>query len=220
MVKIIDLDNIGVNEATDRDVLDNFTGEIFSNFNCVKVGKITKFDATKKTCEVQIMIRRDYGTSIQSWPLLIDCPVFTLNGGGAVVQMPIAAGDTCLVLFNDANIDNWFAAGVESDPMTLRKHDLSDGIALVGIESLASNLPAYAVDRARINYSGAEIGIKNTGKVYIKNASTNLLTAMLSLITVLEAFAVDPASHIANAATIAALEVVKSTLSELMDSGS
>jgi hypothetical protein len=47
--------------------------------------------------------------------------------------MPIQSGDTCLVLFCDRDLDNWFESGQITTLNSNRVHDLSDGVALVGI---------------------------------------------------------------------------------------
>ena len=70
---------------------------------------------------------------VADYPLLLDCPVVVLQGGGAYIDLPIAEGDYCLVLFNDRNIDTWWDTGNVVVPRNRRKHSLSDGIALVGI---------------------------------------------------------------------------------------
>lgn len=136
--------------------------DIFATLNCVKVGKIASFDETKKTAQVQLLFKRVLpdGTT-QSHPLLVDCPVFTLQGGGGFLQFPIAPDDQCIVLFSDRNLDAWFSSGAEAAPFDRRCHDLSDGICLVGLNSLASALPAPATDAARLSYAGSLIELKD-----------------------------------------------------------
>ena len=163
------------------DLLRMFRDEIFSNLNCVKVGKIQSFDGTKKTAQVQVMFKRVVGDQITSYPLLVDCPIFTLQGGGGAVYMPIAAGNPCLVLFADRNIDAWYSTGSEAAPNTPRCHDLSDGIAFVGIEPLTTTLAAYPANEARMTYSGARLGLKG-GKANIQNATVNLIDALEKLV--------------------------------------
>ena len=188
------------------DVLANLKIDIFSSLNCVKVGAIQSFDVNKKTAQVQILFKRTLqdGT-IQSQRVLVDVPVFTLQGGGGSLQMPITAGDQCILLFSDRRLDEWYQNGSEAAPGDARMHDLSDGIALVGINALNSSLPAYMTDQVLMLYKGSQVqinasGIKviSTGSaeididtlVAIKNGTTSLLTLMTNFITMLEGLTV------------------------------
>jgi hypothetical protein len=132
-----------LNEPELIDVLQSLKQDIFKSLNCVKIGKINSFDQTKKTATIQILFKRVMPDKVISYPLLVDCPVFTLQGGGGAIQMPIQAGDPCIVLFADRNIDNWYSNGSEAAPADLRCHHLNDGLAIVGINALTSTLPAY-----------------------------------------------------------------------------
>ena len=188
--------------------------DIFRTMNCVKVGKVTKFDATKKTVEVQVQFRRVLPDgSTPSYPLLLDCPVFTLQGGGAAIQLPIAAGDYCIVLFSDRNIDAWFRSGNEAAPFDARCHDLSDGIALVGIEPLTTALAAYSTTEARMTYGGAKVG-ESGGKVTIANQTTTLLTVINGLIDVIKALTAG--GHAIDVPAQATLETYKTTVATLL----
>jgi hypothetical protein len=89
---------------------------------------------------------------LKEYPLLIKCPVFHLYGGSAYMTFPIVAGDNCILLFNDREIDNWFVAGGVQAPTALRAHDISDAIALVGIRNLQNSIVNYLTNGVRIQY--------------------------------------------------------------------
>jgi hypothetical protein len=122
-------------------ILDEVKADIFATFNCVQVGKISKVTSSEQTVEIELQIKRlaADGTSTK-YPVLVDCPYFILQGGGAYIDMPIKAGDYCLVLFNDRNIDNWWSTANVADPATARKHSLSDALAVVGLNPKTSPL--------------------------------------------------------------------------------
>ena len=172
---------------------------VFQNMNCVKIGRITAFDAVKRTAKVEVMFRRLLadGKTIQDFPLLQDCPVFTLQGGGSALTVPIAAGDECLVLFSDNNIDAWYEAGQPALPYDGRRHDISDGIAIVGLNSLAKPIsPAVTANEVALTYGGAKISEKN-GKIALSNAAADFITAMDLFLTGL-----NPTTLAAQAATL------------------
>lgn len=157
------------------DTLLNLKLDIFSSLNCVKVGLIKSFDGTRRTAEVQILFKRKLmdGT-IQSYPQIIDLPVFTLQGGGGSLQFPIAAGDQCIVLFADRRLDEWFQSGQEAVPGDARMHDLSDGIALVGLNALNSALPIYPSNKVVLAYQDTMLELKSDGWTLIGNGGAEI----------------------------------------------
>lgn len=114
-------------------LLDDLRSEIFATINCVQIAKVEKVTPGEQTIEASIQIKRlaSDGTST-AYPILVDVPYMVLQGGGAYIDMPIKAGDYCLILFNDRNIDSWWSTANVADPPTKRKHSLSDGFAIVG----------------------------------------------------------------------------------------
>lgn len=117
------------------DLLSESRDSVFSSLNCVQVGKLEKVN-DDQTVEIKIQFLRTLadGTT-KSYPLLVDCPYIVISGGGAYLDMPIKRGNNCLVLFNDRNIDDWWDTANVAVPADTRKHSISDGFALVGINS-------------------------------------------------------------------------------------
>lgn len=215
--------------------------DTFRSLNCVKVGQIQSFNGTKRTAQIQILFKRvvpsatsPTGTTVQDYPLLIDCPVFTLQGGGGYIQFPIAAGDQCLVLFSDRNLDAWFQNGSPAAPFDDRCHDISDGIAIVGLNSLASSMDSYPTDKVRIAYQGQTFELTSSGinwiadggaeidldgaLVAIKNNTTTLLTLLNGLIDVIAAITIQTSgTPPLTAVSIAALQAYKLQLAALLE---
>lgn len=101
---------------------------------------IQSFDATKKTVVAQpsvqgIQIAKDGSTTPINMPLLLDVPVYFPSGGGVTLTFPVKAGDECLVVFASRSIDAWHQSGGVQPQVEARMHDLSDGIAFVGISA-------------------------------------------------------------------------------------
>lgn len=204
------------------DMLQSLKQDIFRSLNAVKIGQIRVFDPSKKTAQVQILFKRvvpsqtgNDGQTIQDYPVLVDCPVFTLQGDGGAIQMPIVPGDQCVLLFSDRNIDGWFQNGSAVAPFDARCHDLSDGICLVGLNSLASDLSDYPADTLRISYDDAAIDISG-GILKLYNNTTTLLTLMNGFIDVIAAATLDLDHSTLSAATITALEDYKLQFAELL----
>jgi hypothetical protein len=163
------------------DLLNAVKNDIFASLNVCFPGEIQSFDGTKKTAVVRVMLKRILRDKIVSYPQLVDVPIFTLQGGGGAVYLPVQSGDPCLVLFADRCIDAWYTTGSEAAPTTQRCHDIADGIAFVGISSLVSPLADYPANEARMTYGGARLALKG-GKANVQNATTSLRTALENLI--------------------------------------
>jgi hypothetical protein len=149
--------------ANQQSILDAQKADIFSTFHCVQIGKIEKVTAAEQTVEVTLQIKRPAadGTS-SAIPLLVDVPYMVLQGGGSYIDLPIAKGDYCIVLFNDRDIDTWWSTANMSDPSSSRKHDLSDGIAIVGLNPKTKPLPMQ----------GATVGIiGGPNKINLENST-------------------------------------------------
>lgn len=204
-------------DASLYDALKSFREEIFASLNCVKVGQIVSFDKTKKTASVRLMFKRVLGNDeVRENPLLTDCPVFTLQGGGGGVELPIDVGDNCIVLFSDRNLDAWFKSGTPAAPFDARCHDLSDGIALVGLNALNGTLANYETGVAKLFLGTGQYRIKNN-KLIMKNGTTDFLALINALFVAIEAIHINNSTFLVDTASIAALEVVKTQFATLFD---
>lgn len=185
--------------------------DIFATFHCIKIGKIEKVTPSEQTAEVSLTMRRAAldGTSTE-YPLLVDVPYFVLQGGGAYIDMPITAGDYCLVLFSDRDIDIWWSTANVADPATTRKHDLSDGIAIVGLN------PATAPLEMQETAAGINAGDK---KLYFKNASQTLAALVVELMDDLLALktAGSPANHVLDPSSTASFNALKTKFQALLE---
>lgn len=143
------------------DLLDAAKRVLSTQINCVQIGQIQDFDIATQSASVQLVLKRvtnifpDGTRTMEERPLLLKVPVMVLFGGNSFLSMPIAPGDNCIVLFNDREIDQWFAKGGIQTPLTYRAHSVSDAIAIVGIRSLQDSISDYLADGVRLSYSSA-----------------------------------------------------------------
>lgn len=135
--------------------------------NCHQVGEIVSFDPATQTAEVQVKMSFLLNGEIKEYPLLLDCPCVVLSGGSGRLTMPISPGDSCLVLFNDRDIDNWYSGGQTMPPRTDRLHDFSDAIALVGIRNRQNQITDYLNDGVELKHGNSSIKLKD-GYIDIK----------------------------------------------------
>lgn len=224
--------NILGTEYTLSDLLKIHAKEIGLNTNCHAVGVIQSFDSDNQTAVVKIAYKKTFvrqdpqtgtpKTVLGDYPVLIDCPIISLYGGHFALTFPITAGDTCLLLFNDRALDEWFASGQVGPIASQRLHSMADGVALVGLRSSPQALAAYDTTRALLqSLSGlkAVIGISQN-KVRIQNDTYTLLFILENLITVLEAIFASPTNTAGNPISPGAagvLEPVRAQLQVLLE---
>lgn len=153
-------------------MLSEVVNSIRVSLNCVKIGQIVEFNKTNQTAKVQVLHIQDenYNTRMEEeleYPLLGDVPVVVMGGGGTYISHPIKAGDQCLLLFCDYMIDNWWVSGEAKPSIVPRKHDLSDAIAIVGLNAIPKAIQNYS-DSLRLHYNenssiviGEQIDVNN-----------------------------------------------------------
>jgi hypothetical protein len=122
-------------------LLDEQKRDVQMSIHCIKIGVIQDYDAAKQTATVSIAqkqvvrIEPDGTRILEDYPLISKCPVVFPSGGGFTMTFPLAAGDECVLMFNDRQIDAWLVNGPGFAPTTRRVHDISDAIAFVGLRS-------------------------------------------------------------------------------------
>ena len=169
-----------------RLVMDTWMNNSALKLNCHRIGTIISFDPSKQTASIQIAALAVFGDKTVPYPVLTQCPVFVLSGGGGCLTMPVSPGDSCLVLFNDRDIDNWYESGAVTAPNTARTHDLSDGLAIVGFRHQANPIPDYS-EEVQMRHGSTRIGLEYNGLIGIQNSITSLKAAMDAITTALVA---------------------------------
>lgn len=129
--------------------LQELKSAVKQELHCAMPGIVRDYDPVTQTVSVQPAVRdRRLGLGYEDLPLLLDVPVFFPGGASVAMCYAIAPGDECLVVFSDACMDAWFHSGGLQNPVVPRRHDLSDGFALVGFRSAPNVLPALDDGRA------------------------------------------------------------------------
>lgn len=195
---------LGPKEPKLADVLISWRRQMMVALNCVKVGSIAAFYPATHSADVNLLfsvVLKNGKTS--TYPKLLSCPVFTLQGGGASAQFPIKIGDTCLVLFSDRNLDAWYQNGQQQPPLDGRAHDLSDGIALVGLNWQGdATIPPVSTTEARLILADGvtKVGLQS-GKITVQNQTQSLKTILDVMLTAMGS--ATTVAQIASAATTA-----------------
>lgn len=169
-----------INQPELIDLLNSMKQDILKDINCIRIGIIQGFDATNQTATIEIASKQiasidtKNNRTLKDFPILLECPVMVLSGGNSRITFPIEIGDTCIILFNDREIDNWFVDGNIQAPSTLRKHDLSDGLAIVGIRNLQNAIGDYSITDTDWRYNATSKITQNNTTTTIANTNINL----------------------------------------------
>ena len=117
-------------------------------------GIIVSFDPITLTAAVQPAVKAlmvtDAGLSPIDMPILPHCLVHYPRGGGCSITFPIMPDDECMVLFASRQLDGFWQSGQAQPPSDFGKHEISDGVALVGLTSRAKPLAGVSTDSVQV----------------------------------------------------------------------
>lgn len=129
--------------------------EIMKEINVSRPGRVITFYSEDCTADIAVAqlqvtsVKPDGTETIAPLPTLLGVPVSFQGGGGVTGTFPIKAGDECILLFNDRELENWqFTGG--GQPTTARLHDLSDAYAIVGIRNKTRALANISTTTAQL----------------------------------------------------------------------
>lgn len=140
---------------------------------CSGPGIVDSVSLETQTCSIQpaIMGRVQAQDGSYSWvklPLLVDCPIIFLRGGGFTITAPLKKGDEVVVFFADRCIDGWWSSGQVSPQSEIRFHDLSDGFVMPGPSSKPKVVPNISTDSLEIR--------SEDGSQYIRISPNGVMT--------------------------------------------
>lgn len=120
----------------DEEVYHLLIDNVNNNLRVAIPGIIQSYNATTQTASVQLAIMEKINMSGNlTWEnisTLVDVPIMFPRGGGFSITFPVTKGTECLVIFSDMCIDGfWQSGGVGNLQPDKRRHDLSDGLAII-----------------------------------------------------------------------------------------
>ena len=213
-----------------QDLLELHKKDILLSFNCHAIATIQSFDGEKQTVTATINYTKSYFQRNKDtgkyekievdYPLLMDCPAIVIRGGKAGLTMPIKKDDHCLILFNDRSLDEWFKSGQKVPLESPRLHDLSDGVALVGLSHTQNSIKDYDLENPVLFNGETKITIKET-KIVLENETESLNDILQDLIIAIKGIATNPVSNGSpaslSAATISNLTNIANRIGGLLE---
>ena len=121
--------------ASENQIYENLINEAMFRTRCCIPCIIQSYNSANNTVECQPAVREriineDGTIQYVQLPLLINVPVVFPGSANFDIKFPLSKNDECLVFFSDLSIDNFWQKGSVQNPVEVRRHDLSDGMAI------------------------------------------------------------------------------------------
>jgi hypothetical protein len=156
---------------------------------CGLPGIIKSFNPTTQYASVQLAIaenvRQPDGSKLPTeLPLLDDVLVLLPGDSNYCMTFPSLVGSECYVCFADMCINAWATNGFENNQGRTvaqkqeleRRHDLSDGFAILAPRSQPNRIPNYSTTALEIRTMDgtAKIALTNSGTVLLKGTGLEI----------------------------------------------
>jgi phage baseplate assembly protein gpV len=137
--------------------------------------KILEYDYTKQKAKVQPALNQKYNDGeVIELPAIYNVPVIHPASGGASITFPVNINDTVLLVFSEKSLEEWLSNGEQVTPDDPRQNNLTDAIALLGLNPFSKTSPAENNEDLLLSYSGSKIRFKNKGSHLLEIESENI----------------------------------------------
>lgn len=151
------------------DIIKEIAEGIFSEKHFCLPAKIETYDFSNQKASVKPLIKRLYkDDTVLSLPIIHNVPVIQYTSGVAGLTIPIKLGASCLLIFAERSLENWLSTGGEVDAGDPRKSDLTDAIAIIGLNSFNINSLATNNEDVILQNDGSTIIIKPNGDIEVQ----------------------------------------------------
>jgi len=148
-------------------------------------GRVQSYDPATQRATVLPMVRHevpqsDGSSAYEDLPPLPEIPVLQPRGGAFFLHLPVAVGDTVLLVFQDVATGSFEASDGSSPvyPGDLRRHGLSSAVAIPGYAVHARALESVSGSPSDLllgKDDGTRVAIRPTGEVVVTQGATTVL---------------------------------------------
>jgi len=171
--------------------------EAVSDIHTTMPARIESYDHTQQRASVQPLIKKQYRDGQEvSMPIIDRVPVVFPRSGGASLTFPVKAGDNVLLVFSERSMEKWLQDGGEQNPEDPRKFDLTDAIALPGLNPFNLASASTTNKDVELVYNGFRLVVNDDNRFAIGNAQEELLTLLTELLMTLTEDICIPFSHL------------------------
>ena len=158
-------------EPTLLQVLGRVMQNVMAQSYTARPARVDAWDSANGTVDVTPVFKEtlegDDATTVQEPAAITKVPVCWPRAGDWFLSMPIAVGDYVLLVFADRSMDIWQQRGGVVDPIDLRRHNVTDAIAIPGVYPKPDVLTEsdLATDFFIGEQGGAGVRIKTDGTI-------------------------------------------------------
>lgn len=175
--------------------LDAIRGRVMRDLKVAGPAQVLRYDATHQMVDVRPMLAEWFpseGDDVEQVfaPVLTDIPVAFPGGGGYRITFPVAVGDTVLLVIADRSLDAWLDQGGRQAPNDLRRHNLSDAVAIPGLHDNRHAWTGAATDHMTLGKDGGpQIHLKSSTVELGSSATQSAVngTALMAALDTLQA---------------------------------
>jgi hypothetical protein len=135
-------------------------------------GTVISYDFSIQRATVRPSIKRQYKDGrVDAMPDIVSVPLMWPRAGGASLTFPVRPGDGVLLVFSERALEDWLTKGGQQPPGDPRKFDLTDAIAIPGLNPFTIPSLAENNDDVHLVYGGASVTIKPDGQTIITSGA-------------------------------------------------
>lgn len=180
------LNILGKNTSNVSTLLDLVKKKIFLDLKVCLPANVISYNSENNTVDLQISVQEVLmNNKFVDMPQIFDIPVLELGGNDLSIKIPLKKDDTGIVIFCDRDITLFKQEKKNTQPQTLRKHDLSDGIFIpmkFG-NSGSSNIVIESSDgNTKLEVTSSGINIKGNvtidGNITVADVKTDVVSSL------------------------------------------
>lgn len=148
------------------DLIDSALESLQQDLFVAMPGRVESYDAGNQTATIRPMLRRlvptpDEDDIVEEIPLVYSVPVIHYGGAGWRVHVPLAAGDTVLLVYLQWDPSEWIRTGDLSEPADQRMHSASYPVAIPGLRHSKNKIEGASSSDVTIEKDGFKITISD-----------------------------------------------------------
>lgn len=183
--------------TTPTDIIRNSVFSVLNDVHTCLPGIVKSYNPSTNKATIQPALNKAFFSGAMPMPILENVPLLFPGGSNFNMTFPVNSGDYVLLLFSERSIDLWLSVGGQVTPNDPRKFDLSDAIAIPGLQPFTGNFSNNNGTDFVISFAGSEIRINSSGAVQIKTNSTVAIgtqtTELLQVLSTLMTYLQGPA---------------------------
>lgn len=162
--------------------LNTFFNNKLAEINTCLPAKIISYDYKNKKASVKPSINVVYNDGeVLEMPIINNVPVLHPSTSKAKIIFPVSVGDSVVLIFAQRSLEEWLKNGNNSTPDDPRMFDLTDAIAILGLDPFSSSIDVNSSDELVIDCNQSRITMKPSSVVDIKATTINIDSTNVSI---------------------------------------